>query len=272
MEITVNIDTLQIISAFVLGGGIVALQAYAAEKVPQQISGIVLALPSTIIVNYFFLYQILGPAEFSHLLPLIPAPLGLSLILLALYIYLAKWLYIIFKAPKVVLILVCTLTSSAIWLAISIPLAIHKFDNILISLAVFTVLAFLSQLILNRGSAKYKQDQTIHYTWLEQLTRAMFAGLMVATTVFLAKILGPFWGGIMSVFPAAFLSAIVIIHHYYNHEALFTFFKSAPLGTTTLIIYAVVAEYSFPAFGAIWGTLICIIISYTYSWLLSKLH
>ena len=260
---------LQILSSFLLGGAIVALQAYAAERVPQKISGIILALPSTIIVNYFFLFQVLGAEGFSHVLPLIPAPLGLSLILIAVYIYMAKWISMFFKAPKLILIFICTIVSSAIWLAISVPLAIYKFDNVSLSIVIFVLLAFLSQLILNRGSAKYRQVQTVHYTWVEQLTRAVFAGLMVAATVYFAKILGPFWGGIMAVFPAAFLSTIVIIHHYYSHEALFGFFKSAPLGTTTLIIYAVIAHFCFPVIGVAWGTLLCVAISYAYSWLLS---
>ena len=71
----------------------VALQLLAAEKVPKAISGIVLCLPSTIIVNFYFLGLILEPSEFQKLLPLIPAPIGISLIFIAAYIYIAKcWL------------------------------------------------------------------------------------------------------------------------------------------------------------------------------------
>lgn len=267
----------QLIVSFILGGSIVGLQSYVAEKVPGKISGIVLALPSTIIVNFFFLAKVLDSQEFAQILPLIPAPLGISLIFICAYIYIAKWLNIFLftklkqnKLNKILLIALSAIPACLIWFVFSLPFAIYKFNNFNLSLLIFIALAFITQLILNRGANKYKAQESVHYKTSQQLGRALFAGLMVAATVYFGKTMGPLWGGVIAMFPAAFLAAICIMHYYYNHEALFNFFRNVPLGISTLIVYAWVAHYSFPNFGVELGTLICIIISYSYSWFLSS--
>lgn len=267
---------LQILISFIVGGAIVAMQSIIAEKLPSKISGIVIALPSTIIVNFFFLGTILSKADFAKILALIPAPLGASMIFIITYIYIAKWLNIFFfsknkisKKQKIILIILTLIPSSAVWLLMSLPLAVYKFHDFPLSLMIFIVLAFVAQLVLNRGSKKYHLEEPIRYTVLQQISRAAVAGLVVAITVYLGKTMGPFWGGVIAMFPAAFLAAICIMHYYYSHEALFNFFRTVPLGTSTLILYAWIAHYSFPILGPSLGTLTCIVISFAYSLFLS---
>lgn len=284
---------IQLIASFIIGGSLVALQAYAAEKAPKQISGIILTLPSTIIVNYFFLGLILKPPAFHQLLPLIPSALGFSLVFITAYIYIAKWLYTFFcckpknfleaikqnfikpklsKAKKIVLITVSSILASSIWLLMSLPLAIKQFNNLKLSLLIFIILAFINHKFINRGFKKYKKNKALKYKPNEQIARACFAGLMVAATVYFGARLGPFWAGVIAMFPAASLASICIMHYSYDHEALFGFFKGVPLGISTLIIYAVVADYSFAHLGVIIGTLISVLASAFYSWSLSRIN
>lgn len=283
--------TQKLIASFIFGGALIGLQSYAAEKVPKQIAGLVLSLPSTIIVNFVFLGLILSPAEFHQILAVVPAPLGFSLFFITAYIYIAKWLYTFFcckpqnlleaikqkfikpklsKSKKIILITVTALLSSVIWLALSLPLAIYKFDNLLISLIVFLVFAVLNHWIINRGCSKYQIKKPIAYKAAQQIARACFAGLMVAITVYLGATMGALWGGVMAMFPAAFLASICIIHYYYDHEALFGFFKTTPVGISTLVVYAFVADWSFAQFGVFIGTLISITASLLYSLALTK--
>jgi hypothetical protein len=270
-----SLFSLQLICSFFIGGAVVALQSFIAEKVPKALSGIILCLPSTIIVNFFFLGFILKPNDFQKLLPLVPAPIGISLIFIAAYIYIAKWISILLfkssptKKQKIFIIVITSIISSTIWLLMSLPFAVYQFDNFILSLLIFMVLAWLSHLIMTRGSHKYKEEKPLKYKPAQQLGRAIFAGLMVATTVYFGQTMGAFWGGVIAMFPAAFLAAIAIIHYYYSQEALFGFFKTVPLGSTTLILYAWVSHYSFPMLGVIWGTCVCVAVSFFYSWLLS---
>ncbi len=272
-----SLFAIQLICSFFIGGAVVALQSFVAEKAPKSLAGIVLSLPSTIIVNFFFLGMILVPSDFQKLLPLVPAPIAISLLFIAAYIYIAKWINILFfksslsKAQKIFIIFVTSIISSALWFLMSLPFAVYQFDNFILSLVIFVILAWLSHLIMARGSHKYKEEKALKYKPAQQLGRAMFAGLMVATTVYFGHSMGAFWGGVIAMFPAAFLAAIVIIHYYYSQEALFGFFKTVPLGSTTLIIYALVSHYSFPVFGVLYGTCVCIVVSFVYSWLLSCL-
>ena len=283
----------QLIASFIFGGGLVALQAYAAEKVPKRISGIVLALPSTIVVNFYFLGLILEPSEFHKILPIIPAPLAFSLIFITAYIYIAKLLYNLFfckasswwellkqtfikpklsKGKKILLITISSILATSIWLLLSLPLAIGEFSNLSLSLIIFVVIALVNQMLINRGCNKHSITKAIHYKPIQQIARACFAGLMVATTVYLGATLGPFWAGVTASFPAAFLASITIIHYYYDHEALSGFFKSTPLGISSLVVYAIVADYSFAAWGPGLGTAVSILVSLLYSLLLSRLN
>lgn len=281
----------KLIASFIFGGGLVALQAYAAEKVPKQVSGIVLALPSTIIVNYFFLGLVLTEDQFKQLLPVIPAPLGFSLIFITAYIYIAKYLYRLFfakpenwwqafkqvfvgrklnKGQKIILIAMSSVLACAVWLLLSLPLAIYRFDNLKLSLLIFVVFALLNHKLIQRGCNKTKVVETIHYTAAQQIARACFAGLMVATTVYIGSQLGPFWGGVMAMFPAAFMASMSIIHYYYDYQDLFCFFKATPIGISTLVVYAAVAHFSFAAYGVWLGTLLAVLVSAIYSWVLSR--
>ncbi|MDA0772407.1 MAG: hypothetical protein O3C63_05645 [Cyanobacteria bacterium] len=281
----------QLIASFIFGGGLVALQAYAAEKVPKQISGIVLALPSTIVVNFYFLGIILEPSEFHKILPVVPAPLAFSLIFITAYIYIAKWIYLLAfskpvswwellkqtfikpklsKVQKILLITISAILASSIWLLLSLPLAISEFSNLTLSLVIFVIVALINHILINRACKKYSTSKAIKYKPIQQIARACFAGLMVATTVYFGTTLGPFWAGVIAMFPAAFLASITIIHYYHDHEALFGFFKSTPLGISSLVIYAIVADYSFAAWGPALGTAIAILISFVYSLILSR--
>lgn len=273
-----NLSSVQLIFSFLIGGTIVALQSLIAEKVPKSISGIILSLPSTIIVNFFFLGLILSPEDFQRISPLVPAPIGISLIFIAIYIYIAKWINILCfkssptKKQKIFIIITTSLISSALWLLMSLPFAIYQFSNFSLSLIIFVVLAWLAHLIMARGSHKYKEEKPLQYKPAQQLSRAIFAGLMVATTVYFGQTMGVFWGGVIAMFPAAFLASITIIHYYYSHEVLFGFFKNVPLGSTTLILYALIAHYSFPALGLFYGTAVCVLVCFLYSWLLYSLQ
>lgn len=68
-----NVETLfiiQLITSFLVGGAVIALLSFIAERVHKRIAGIVLAFPTTVALGFFFLGWTL-----SLLMPLPTLPL-----------------------------------------------------------------------------------------------------------------------------------------------------------------------------------------------------
>ena len=128
-----------------------------------------------------------------------------------------------------------------------------------------------TKLFLNREQLCTQALPKINYNFFQKLSRMVFSGTVIATTVFLAKTLGPTWGGIFSMFPAAYISSLLMYSPNYNHRFMYRAYHSAPKGIIGLLIFTFVSLWSFPAFGNLVGTLISTTSSFIYSFLLYKL-
>jgi len=106
----------------------------------------------------------------------------------------------------------------------------------------------------SRGSVKIK------YTPGKIMFRGLLAGLIIGTTVVLSNI-GEVISGIFSVFPAIFLSTMLITLR--EHGASFSagISKSMILGSQTVMLYAVCVHFLYPVIGTLWGTLLAYAIS-----------
>lgn len=267
---------IQLLMSFLVGGALVALQSWVSEKVPEKISGIILSMPSTIIVNMLFLAMILSKKEFALILPMIPAPLGFSFVFIVTYIYAARWLtkYVLKKAyyefnRKILVMILSFAIALPVWFLPTFFLIKNKMDNILYSWIIYVFCIIFAQWVLRLKKSE-PDTGVIHYTFVQILIRAVFSGAIIATTIFLGKTQGPLVGGAMTMFPAAYLSALIILHYYYNYKKLFSLFDNAALGSTSILLYVYVAHYSFPVCGYWFGTVIAIILCMIFSLLLGK--
>lgn len=249
-----KIFLLQLFASFVLGGGFVAFLSFLSEKASERTAGIILSLPSTLMVSLFFIAWTISPQKIAEIFPVIPPALGMTTIFVIFYVSIAQT-----KLSKIQSIFLASIGGSLFWLIGSVPLAIYKFSNVGISLLLYLILAGIGYYFLTIKPTLKISIPPLSYTSGQKIFRACFAGLFITLAVFLAKALGSFWGGIMSVFPAAFLSTLIIVHWYYPPQFLFKITKNIPLGSVTFIVFAAVAGWSFPIVGILWGT----IISYT---------
>ena len=195
---------IQLITAFIVGGGLIALLSLLAERVGSKISGIVIAFPSTIALAFFFLAWTLSSQTVSDMVPTTLIPLGVSVMVPVIYIYSAK-LFSRFHISKLIQILASFFVSSLFWLVLSIPVAIFQFSSFVIGVVVYATFAIFSHLLLHRK--KYEKPKALIYTTGQKIGRAAFVGFIIVLVVFLGKTLGSFWGGIFSMFPAAFSSS-----------------------------------------------------------------
>jgi hypothetical protein len=239
-----------------VGGGFVSFLSLIAEKVPEKYSGLVLSLPSTVAISFFFLGWILSSEKIAQVVPTVIVSLGIMLLLIVTYVYLSKLHF-----QKGLSIFVCTVGSVIVWLALSIPLAVIKFSNFALSIGTYLFLSIFSYLLFSLSSKQKTKIIKLSYTFKQKIARAVFAGLIISLSIFLAKILGPFWGGIFSVFPATFLSTLIIFHWYYDSDFLAQISRSIPQGSLILVSFVIAAKYTFLNYGILWGLILAYVAS-----------
>ena len=243
---------IQLIISFIIGGSFIALLSFIAEKVNKTIAGIILAFPSTVALGFFFIGWTTSPDTVSKIVPSTLIPLGLSILFVAIYPYIAEFVSKYFK-NKVLQIIISFFLSIGIWFTLSIPFVVYKFNNLAFGILGYILLIIFAHLILKRKN--YAKPVTLKYTNIQKILRATFVGFIIFLAVLLSKVLNPFWGGMFLMFPAAFTSVIIIIHWHYGIKSLFPIMQKVAIGSLSLFGYAIVAMFVFPKFGYIIGTL-----------------
>lgn len=246
-----NIFLLQAIISFVVGGGFVSFLSLVAEKVPDKYAGIVLSLPSTVVVSFFFLSFFFTPSKIPVIVPSVIVSLGGMLVLIVSYLYLSK-----LKLPKTTSIVVSALGSVVIWIAFSVPVALFQFSNFPLSIIVYITLGSAAHCLISMGNKCNNESPRLIYSPSQKIFRACFAGVFITSSVIFSKLVGIFWGGILSVFPAAFVSTMLIYHWHYDSDFLFNIAKSIPLGSLILLTFVISSKYTFPSNGTYVGVLL----------------
>ena len=255
---------LQLLASVIVGGIFVAIQTLIAERVPQSISGILLSIPSTLVVALFFIGLTLSVQDVSSIVPVIPLSFGIGLIFVCVYTYTAN----ILKIGRAVQLIVSTIVATLVWILLAFPLAYIQFTSISLSLFLYFCLLIISHYFLAVRPNVNTVPLVYKYTTVQKLIRSMTGGLIIGIIILLANTLGSIWGGIVSGFPAVFLSALLIVHWQHGAEFLFHITKALPLGSPIFPLYAIIVQYSYPHFGIELGTLIALILSLIYPFLI----
>jgi len=98
---------IQLIVSFILGGGMVAILSFLAERAHKNIAGVILAFPVTLALGLFFLGWITSPEQVSKIIPSMLFPLSISLLFVTGYPYIAE--YVMDKKRPVVLTLLISI-------------------------------------------------------------------------------------------------------------------------------------------------------------------
>jgi len=132
-------------------------------------------------------------------------------------------------------------------------------DSILPGILFYILLLILSSYLLNRR--KVDKSIPLVYTLRQKIIRIVSAGFVVFTIVLLSKLLSPYWGGLIAIYPIAFSIMLVIVHNQYGTNDLFAVSQKIPLGSLSLFAYMLTAFLTFHVYGFIIGTLISYLIS-----------
>ena len=252
----------QLLASFVVGGLAVTLLTLLAEQVHPRTAGIILSLPTNLAVSLFFIGWTLSPGAVAEAAIGIPASLGASLIFVAIYVWMAARI----RRRTIgtfALTFVCGLLG---WLVIALPLALYIIQSIALSLVLYVFLACVAHMWLNREAEDADAVAPIRYTFLQRSGRALFAGFLIMMVVYLSKTLGPLWGGVFSVFPAATSSGLLILHWQRDAEILKKVYRTVPLGSPIFLLYTLMCVLTFPGMGIVLGTILSYIACFIAVW------
>lgn len=258
---------IQLAVSFIVGGGVVALLSFIAEKANKKIAGIILAFPTTVALGFFFLGWTLSPEAVAGVVPATLIPLGLSVLFVAVYGYVAEQAAKFIK-NKIWQISISFFVSIGFWFALAVPVVVLEINRLAIGVAGYTLFVLLAHLLLQRKN--YEKPVTLTYTLGQKIGRAIFVGSIVFLGVLLGKVLSPFWGGMFAMFPAAFSSLLMILHWYYDPKSLFPTMQKVAIGSLSLFAYAITTMFAFPNYGLIIGTLFAYAGSLVVTLLLAK--
>lgn len=227
---------------FILSALVVILVTIIAEKYGTKTGGIIGTLPSTIIIAFLFIAIDKGALFASESVVIVPAEMGINVVFLLLFALLSQ--------RKMVVALTGSLLG---WTMLTLALIHFNLTSILMSLIIFLICFFFSILTLDK---KIPSQDTIkvHYTLLKLLGRSLIAGIVIAIAVTFSNY-GPLLSGIFSVFPAIFLSTMVISLREHGPQFTGAIAKGMAYGSPSVVSYAIGIHYLYPYAGILAGSI-----------------
>ncbi len=260
-----NAFLIQLFFSFIVGSFWITLTTIIAEKYGSKIGGWIGGLPTTSFVALLFIGITQSPqaaVSTTTIMPIVIAFAGIFMVLFSLLI--DKGFFIAFSLALLS------------WFVLTGILLFLRIDSFNFSLLVSVLIILFSYYILEkRQKVISAPKQKISYSFIQILSRALFAGAAISFAVLIARFGGPTLGGIFSAFPAFFISTVFIIYFSYGITFTKALIKSLSLsGVINVIVYTVAVRYLYPVQGLLWGTvfayLITIISVYLTYQLLSK--
>jgi hypothetical protein len=241
---------LQFLVPFIIASSVVVGVTIIAEKFGTRIGGIVGTIPSTIIVAFVFIAMDHGEEFASRSISVVPAEMAINLIFLFAFTLLAG------RGPVKALVV-----SLFIWGFLSSVIYFVHFQSILFSYLIYSVTLLVLFILMERIlKMRSKGSVSVKYTPMKILFRGTFAGVIIGLTVVLSNI-GEVISGIFSVFPAIFLSTMLITLKEHGSRFSGGIGKSMVLGSQTVVIYSIAVHFLYPEVGIFLGTVVSFLIS-----------
>ncbi|MGD0625197.1 MAG: DUF3147 family protein [Thermodesulfobacteriota bacterium] len=243
---------LKLLLAFVVGSSIVTLSTVAAEKFGSKVGGFIGGLPSTVAITLFFIGFVQTPQLASEATNIIPLVVGFNGLFLVTYAVLARRGFAMGFVGAL-----------SVWFFLSFLAVILDVQSFWFSFSVFLILligsySFLEKKLRLRSGGKVE----VRITPSQIAFRALFSGSIVTAGVYLSKVGGIIWGGILSPFPAVFISTLVIT--WKSRGVEFSRMITKPLlisGMVNTVVFAAAARYFYLLSGLVLGTILAYAIS-----------
>jgi uncharacterized membrane protein (GlpM family) len=236
---------------FILSALVVVLVTIIAEKYGTKTGGVLGTLPSTIIIAFLFIAFDKGVQFASDSVAVVPAEMGINLIFLLLFTQLSK------KGIPIALT-----GSLAGWTILTIGIYYTHMTSIASSLTLYIICFFITFIILEKTKKIPSQNTTtVHYTLLKLLGRSLIAGTIIAIAVTFSNI-GTVLSGIFSVFPAIFLSTMLISLKEHGPQFTGAMAKAMIYGSPSVVSYAICIHFLYPLIGIAPGTITAFLVAF----------
>jgi hypothetical protein len=240
---------LKLLLAFAVGSVMVTLATVAAERLGSKVGGLIGGLPTMVAITLFFIGYVQSPQTAAEATGPIPLIMGFNGIFLVVYVALSKWgAWIAMGA------------GFAVWMFLASLIILLNLTNFAWALLTFVLLLFGSyQMLDKKWRLRSAGKLNIRYTPGQILARALFSGGVAASAVYLSKVGGPVWGGVMAPFPVVYLSTLFILARSWGVSYSLAITKSLLVsGLVNVVVYAFTVRYSYPALGLGKGTLVAL--------------
>ena len=251
----------KLILSFLVGGAWVTLATLIADRYGTKLGGMIIGLPSTLLVSLFFIGWTQSPGVAVEATTIVPIIGAVNALFLVLYIALVRvnfWLALS--------------GATLFWALCSSSLLIFKFSNFYLSLIIYVIVVLVSYFIIEKGiRVKSESAREMTHSVNTLLFRGLLSGTIIALAVALGKVGGPLLGGMFAMFPAMFLSTVLIT--YFSQGSLFSsaVMKVALISAVSVVLYGVLVRSTYIPLGLGWGTLLSIIISFSAAYLIHAL-
>ena len=215
-----------------------------AERYGTKTGCILWTLPSTIIVAFIFISLNKGVYFASHSAVVVPAEMGVNLVFLFVFALLSyRSIYVAITA------------SLTVWVLLTSLLFVLNLENIFVSIAIYAATLIFTFMVLERVKKTPSIGSVaVHYTPMKIIFRCLLAGTVISIAVFLSNI-GAVLSGIFSVFPAIFLSTMLISLREHGPDFAGGIAKSMIFGSQSVMIYAVAIYFFYPLCGVVLGSI-----------------
>ena len=243
---------LQLLLTFAAGSAWIYMTVYTSANFGSKTGGFIGGLPSTALLSFFFIGYTQSPELASEATTVFPLAMGVTGLFLVCFTWASRWGF--FRGITAGLL---------VWFVLSFVIArVHPETFYLNILFYIFVMAFsfliLEKMLKVRAIAGRKTEQTSTHMML----RSLFGGLIITLTVLIAKIGGPFLGGIFAGFPAMFIATLTITNRVQGPD--FARAMTKPLLVTSMItiaLYALSVRYLYLSTGLYYGTLLAILVA-----------
>jgi uncharacterized membrane protein (GlpM family) len=238
--------------SYVVGGAWIILTTVTAERHGSIIGGLIGGLPSTAVVALLFIGFTQTPLAASEATTIMPFAQGLNGLFIITYLLLIRR-GLLFGISSALLT----------WLLLASVLAAIGIRSFWVSVAGWAALVSSCILVVTRWlEIPSRKKVPVRHTTQQIVLRALFGGAVIAFAVFMSKLAGPVFGGILATFPAMFLSTLVITHRTGGAEFSRAVAKVLMIsGMINVALYAMAVRYLYTLLGLACGTALAFIFS-----------
>lgn len=255
------IDTflLNLLASFIVGGFAVALATTIAERMGSKAGAILLSIPTNSLVAFFFI-------GLTNSIDFVRAAVPFSIFGMAInVVFISSFILLLERFGRSALAI--ALVS---WFALALVVINFSISDLAAALLVFFLAYLAASLYFNR-KAKAELPERVPSSSLVFVSRIVFAGFVISISVFLSKTLGPVWGGLFTMFPAANTSSFWILVNTQKKDFVASIAMKMLKLSPAFVFYTLAVYAVYPILGLYLGTVVCFMLAAAFAYALGTI-